>query len=39
MPKAGDRFFNKDYAETLRVLAKEGGDSFYRGIDRQEDRR
>ena len=31
VPKAGDRFFNKDYAETLRVLAKEGGDSFYRG--------
>jgi gamma-glutamyltranspeptidase/glutathione hydrolase len=31
VPKAGDRFFNKDYAETLRMLAKEGGDSFYRG--------
>jgi gamma-glutamyltranspeptidase len=31
VPKAGDRFFNKDYAETLRILAKEGGDSFYRG--------
>jgi gamma-glutamyltranspeptidase len=31
VPKAGDRFVNKDYAETLRVLAKEGGDSFYRG--------
>ena len=26
VPKAGDRFVNKDYAETLRVLAKEGGD-------------
>ena len=31
VPKAGDRFFNKDLAETLRTLAKEGGDSFYRG--------
>src|SRR4029453_8202219 len=31
VPKAGDRFFNKDYAETLRILAKEGGQSFYRG--------
>jgi gamma-glutamyltranspeptidase/glutathione hydrolase len=31
IPKAGDRFINKDYAETLKVLAKEGGQSFYRG--------
>jgi gamma-glutamyltranspeptidase len=31
VPRAGDRFVNKDYAETLRVLAKEGGQSFYRG--------
>ena len=31
MPKPGDRFVNKDYAETLKVLAKEGGESFYRG--------
>jgi len=31
VPKPGDRFFNKDYAETLRVIAKEGGDAFYRG--------
>lgn len=31
VPKAGDRFVNKDYAETLRTLAKEGGQSFYRG--------
>src|SRR6185503_10747194 len=31
VPKPGDRFINKDYAETLRVLAQEGGDSFYRG--------
>jgi gamma-glutamyltranspeptidase len=27
----GDRFVNRDYAETLRTLAKEGGQSFYRG--------
>src|SRR4029453_4231897 len=27
----GDRFVNKDYAETLRTIAKEGGQSFYRG--------
>jgi gamma-glutamyltranspeptidase len=31
VPKPGDRFVNKDYAETLRTLAKEGGQSFYRG--------
>jgi gamma-glutamyltranspeptidase/glutathione hydrolase len=31
VPHAGDRFINKDYAETLRTLAKEGGQSFYRG--------
>ena len=31
VPKAGDRFTNKDYAETLRTLAKEGAQSFYRG--------
>lgn len=31
VPKPGDRFVNKDYAETLKVLAKEGGESFYRG--------
>ena len=31
IPKPGDRFVNKDYAETLKVLAKEGGDAFYRG--------
>ena len=27
----GDRFVNKDYAETLRTIAKDGGQSFYRG--------
>lgn len=31
VPKPGDRFINKDYAQTLRVLAREGGQSFYRG--------
>lgn len=31
MPKAGDRFTNKDYAETLRTLAREGAKSFYTG--------
>jgi gamma-glutamyltranspeptidase/glutathione hydrolase len=31
VPKAGDRFVNKDYAATLRTIAKEGADSFYRG--------
>ncbi len=31
VPRPGDRFVNKDYAETLRTLAREGGESFYRG--------
>jgi gamma-glutamyltranspeptidase len=31
VPRAGDRFVNRDLAATLRVLAKEGGDAFYRG--------
>lgn len=31
VPKPGDRFVNKDYAETLRLLAKDGAQSFYRG--------
>jgi gamma-glutamyltranspeptidase len=31
VPKPGDRFVNKDYAETLRTIAKEGAQSFYRG--------
>jgi gamma-glutamyltranspeptidase len=31
VPQPGDRFINKDYAETLKVLAREGGQSFYRG--------
>jgi gamma-glutamyltranspeptidase len=31
VPRPGDRFFNKDYANTLRAIAKDGGDTFYRG--------
>ncbi len=31
VPKPGDRFVNKDYAATLRTIAKEGADRFYRG--------
>ena len=31
MPKAGDRFVNRDYASTLRIIAKDGADAFYRG--------
>jgi gamma-glutamyltranspeptidase len=31
VPKPGDRFVNKDYAETLRTIAKDGAEAFYRG--------
>ena len=31
VPKAGDRFFNKDYATTLRAIQKGGADAFYKG--------
>ena len=31
VPKPGDRFVNKDYATTLRAIAKGGGQAFYRG--------
>ena len=31
VPKAGDRFVNKDYAATLRAIAKDGAETFYRG--------
>jgi gamma-glutamyltranspeptidase/glutathione hydrolase len=31
VPAVGDRFVNKDYAATLRAIAKEGADAFYRG--------
>jgi gamma-glutamyltranspeptidase len=31
VPRPGDTFVNKDYAETLKILAKEGAQAFYRG--------
>jgi gamma-glutamyltranspeptidase len=31
VPGPGDRFVNKDYAATLRTIAKEGAEAFYRG--------
>jgi gamma-glutamyltranspeptidase len=31
VPKPGDRFVNKDYAATLRTLAADGAQAFYRG--------
>jgi gamma-glutamyltranspeptidase len=31
VPRPGDRFVNRDYAAMLRMLASDGGDSFYRG--------
>lgn len=31
VPKPGDTFVNKDYAETLRTIATEGAQAFYRG--------
>jgi gamma-glutamyltranspeptidase/glutathione hydrolase len=31
VPKPGDRFVNKDYANTLRAIAKDGANTFYRG--------
>ncbi len=31
VPKPGERFFNKDYATTLRAIQKGGADAFYRG--------
>ncbi|HTV03357.1 MAG TPA: gamma-glutamyltransferase [Luteitalea sp.] len=30
-PRAGERFVNPDYASTLRTVASEGADAFYRG--------
>ena len=39
VPRPGDRFFNKDYATTLRAIQKDGADAFYRGEIAQEDRR
>jgi gamma-glutamyltranspeptidase/glutathione hydrolase len=31
VPRPGERFFNKDYATTLRAIAKDGAETFYRG--------
>lgn len=31
VPRAGDRFFNRDLAATLRAIAVGGADAFYRG--------
>jgi len=31
VPRAGERFFNHEYANTLRTLAEEGAQSFYSG--------
>ena len=31
VPRPGDRFVNKDYANTLRAIAKGGANAFYRG--------
>ena len=31
VPRPGERFINADYAATLRAIAKDGADSFYRG--------
>jgi gamma-glutamyltranspeptidase len=31
VPKPGDRFVNRDYAATLRTIATDGAESFYRG--------
>ncbi|MFN8061167.1 MAG: gamma-glutamyltransferase [Vicinamibacterales bacterium] len=31
VPRPGDRFVNRDYARTLRTIAREGGRAFYTG--------
>ena len=31
LPRPGERFVNPDYAATLRVIASDGADAFYRG--------
>lgn len=31
VPRPGERFVNTDYAATLRAIAREGGETFYRG--------
>ena len=39
VPKAGERFVNKDYAATLRAIAKDGADSVLSRRDRPAHRR
>jgi len=31
VPRQGERFFNRDYAATLKTIASEGASAFYRG--------
>jgi gamma-glutamyltranspeptidase len=31
VPRAGERFINRDYAATLKTIATDGADAFYRG--------
>jgi gamma-glutamyltranspeptidase/glutathione hydrolase len=31
VPRPGDRFVNRDYGSTLRAIARDGADTFYRG--------
>jgi gamma-glutamyltranspeptidase len=31
LPRRGDRFVNRDYAATLRAIASDGAETFYRG--------
>jgi gamma-glutamyltranspeptidase len=31
VPRPGDRFVNRDYASTLRAIARDGAETFYRG--------
>jgi gamma-glutamyltranspeptidase/glutathione hydrolase len=31
VPRPGERFYNKDYAATLRAIAADGAETFYRG--------
>ena len=39
VPQAGDRFVNRDYAATLKIIAKDGADAFLSRLDRPPDRR
>jgi gamma-glutamyltranspeptidase len=31
VPRPGERFYNRDYADTLRAIATDGAETFYRG--------